>query len=197
MKNQTLLIVGAGGHGKAVAEAAFLSGQWQRIVFLDDRWPELQQCAGWPVVAKVSGLVGLASTVQGAITAIGNNAMREQCLGAICNSGVPLVSAIHPSAFVSSSARIGAGTAVMAMAMIGVDAVIGLAAIVNANTTVDHDATLDDYAHLGVGVHLAGGVHIKARAWLQAGCSAGYDVVVNEDAILGPGTVLVAGKYAD
>lgn len=194
MTNRILLIVGAGGHGKAVAEAVLLDGQWQRIVFIDDRWPELQQCAGWPVVAKVSGLAEIASKVQGAIAAIGNNAMREQCLEAIISARIPLVSVIHPTAFVSPSARIGAGTAVMAMAMIGTDAVIGMAAIVNANATVDHDASLDDFAHLGVGVHLAGGVRIKTRAWLEAGCSAGYGVVVRENAVLGPGTVLVAGK---
>jgi shikimate 5-dehydrogenase len=31
------VIIGAGGHGKAVAEAALLSAEWQRIAFVDDR----------------------------------------------------------------------------------------------------------------------------------------------------------------
>lgn len=39
---------------------------------------------------------------------------------------------------------------------------------------------------LGVGFQLAGGVKIGARAWLQAGCSAGYLVVVGEEVVCAP-----------
>lgn len=192
MNNRTLLIVGAGGHGKAVAEAAALSGQWPAIVFVDDRWPDLQQCSGWPVVANVARLAEFRDRVHGAIAAVGNNAIRERCVEAIRDSGMPLVSVVHPRAFVSPTVTIGAGSAVMAMAIVGTDALVGLATIVNANATVDHDAILDDFAHLGVGVQLAGGVHVKSSAWLQAGCSAGYGVVVDAGAVLAPGTALFA-----
>ena len=92
----------------------------------------------------------------------------------------------------SATAQIGAGTAIMALAMVGVDALIGEGAIVNASATVDHDASLGDFAHLGVGVQLAGGVKIGARAWLQAGCSAGYRVVVCDGVVCAPGSVLQA-----
>lgn len=192
MSERTLLIIGAGGHGKAVAEAALLSGEWQRIAFADDRWPELRETFGWPVVADAAGLVVLEVQVAGAIAAVGNNAVREQCIKAIHAAGLPLVSVVHPRACVSVSAVIGPGTAIMALAMVGVDAVIGEGAIVNANATVDHDASLGAFAHLGVGVQLAGGVKIGARAWLQAGCSAGYQVVVGEGVVCAPGSVLQA-----
>lgn len=192
MNERTLLIIGAGGHGKAVAEAALLSGEWQRIAFVDDRWPELRETFGWPVVADVVGLALLQVTVAGAIAAVGNNAVREQCIKAIHTAGLPLATVVHPRACVSASAVIGAGTAIMALAMVGVDAVIGEGAIVNANASVDHDASLGAFAHLGVGVHLAGGVKIGARAWLQAGCSAGYQVIVGEGVVFAPGSVLQA-----
>lgn len=192
MSARTLLIIGAGGHGKAVAEAALLSGEWQRIVFVDDRWPALRESFGWPVVTNLAGLAALEVTVAGAIAAIGSNAMREQCVKAIHTAGLPLVTVVHPRACVSPTAIIGAGTAIMALAMVGVDATIGEAAVVNANATVDHDASLGDFAHLGVGVQLAGGVKVGARTWLQAGCSAGYRVVVADDEVCAPGTVLLA-----
>jgi sugar O-acyltransferase (sialic acid O-acetyltransferase NeuD family) len=192
MSERTLVIIGAGGHGKAVAEAALLSGEWQRIAFVDDRWPELLETFGWPVVTDLAGLAALDIPVAGAIAAVGNNAVREQCVKAIHAAGLPLVSVVHPRACVSAAAVIGAGTAIMALVMVGVDAVIGKGAIVNANATVDHDANLGGFAHLGVGVQLAGGVKIGARAWLQAGCSAGYRVVVGDGVVCAPGTVLRA-----
>ena len=192
MSERTLLIIGAGGHGKAVAEAALLSGEWQLIAFADDRWPELCETFGWPVVSDVAGLAALEIQVAGAIAAVGNNAVREQWVKAIRAAGLPLVTVVHPRACVSAAATIGAGTAIMALAMVGVDAVIGEGAIVNANATVDHDASLGDFAHLGVGVQLAGGVQIGARTWLQAGCSAGYRVVVGDGVVCAPGMVLQA-----
>ncbi len=189
MKN-TLLILGAGGHGRAVAEAALLSGQWQAICFLDDRWPGLSELHGIAVVGKPDDLAAHAGAGSAAIAAVGNNALRERWSQLIEAAGLPLATVIHPRAFVSDDAEVGSGVAVMAMAMVGVGAVLGQGAIVNANATVDHDAILGAYAHLGVGVQLAGGVKVGARAWLQAGCCAGYQVVVEDGALLAPGTVL-------
>lgn len=190
MKERTLLVIGAGGHGKAVAEAALLSGEWQAVKFADDRWPELKESFGCPVISNLAGLADIAATVDAAIAAVGNNAVREQWCESIVAAGLQLATVIHPRAFVSATATLGAGTAVMAMAMVGVDAVLGRGVIVNAGAIVDHDASLDEFAHLGVGVQLAGGVKVKARAWLQAGCCAGYGVIVAEAEVLAPGTVL-------
>lgn len=187
---KTLLLLGAGGHGKAVAESALLSGLWQQVLFVDDRWPTLQESFGLPVVSDVAGLAAWVTKAQGAIATVGNNHVREQWCAAIEQAGIELVSVVHPRAYVSSSVVLGAGTAVMALAMIGVDAQVGRAAIINANATLDHDAVLGDFAHLGVGVQIAGGVQIGARAWLQAGCSAGYNVVVPHDENVPAGTAL-------
>lgn len=192
MTLRTLLIVGAGGHGKAVAEAALMAGDWHSVEFADDRWPELREVAGWPVVCVIAGLSTRQSVVQGAIAAIGNNAARERSVQAIIDACVPLVSVVHPSAWISPTAVLGSGAAVMACAVVGTDAHVGIASIINANATVDHDAVVGDFAHLGVGVQLAGGVKIGARAWVQAGSCAGYGLVVHERTVVGPGTALVA-----
>jgi hypothetical protein len=52
---KTLLILGAGGHGKAVAESALLSGTWRRVLFVDDPWPTLPTSFGLPVVSDIAG----------------------------------------------------------------------------------------------------------------------------------------------
>ncbi|GGK10622.1 acetyltransferase [Pseudomonas matsuisoli] len=189
---KTLLILGAGGHGKSVAEAALLGGLWQRVVFADDRWPKLEHCFGCDVVSDIAGLARLSGKVQGAIAAVGNNERRESWCRSIEDTNIPLVTVIHPRAFVSGSATIGLGCAIMAGTIVGTDAVLGRAAILNAGAIVDHDAVLDDLAHIGVGVSLAGGVRVGRRAWLQAGVSAGYGVAVGDGAVVTPGMVLSA-----
>lgn len=187
-----LLVLGAGGHGKAVAEAALLSGEWQQVVFLDDRWPELKVVCGLPVVGGLSHLADNAGATDAAIAAVGNNGLRRAWQEKITASDIALVSVVHPRACVSPSASIGSGSAIMALAVVGTEARLGAGVIVNAGAVVDHDVTLDDYAHLGVGVCLAGGATIGEAAWLQAGCSAGYGVVIKPGLIIEPGTALIA-----
>ena len=187
-----LLVVGAGGHGRAVAEAALLSGEWECVVFADDRWPALQMQDGIPVLGSLNSLESLASHVSGAIAAVGNNFLRQDWQKQIEAAGIPLVSVIHPRAWVSPSAVIGSGTAIMAMAMVGTQAQVGAGVIVNAGSVVDHDVCLEDFVHLGVGVSLAGGVHVGRGGWLQAGCCAGYGVRVSAEWVGEPGAVLMA-----
>lgn len=187
---RSLVIIGAGMHGRAVAEAAELSGNWQEILFVDDRWPAVQEAAGRKVVSNLAGLSRLSADDAQAIAAVGNNALRASWIQAIQDAGLPLATVIHPAASVSPSATIEAGTAILAMAMVGASAYIGMGAILNAHSTADHDTHLESYAHLGTGVHLAGGVKVGAGAWLQAGCCAGYGVVVPRDTVYPPGTAL-------
>ncbi|PMC15691.1 acetyltransferase [Oligella urethralis] len=189
---KTLLILGSGGHGKAVAEAALLSGDWDRALFVDDRWPEINEVFGCPVISDVSNIQNISEPIHGAIPAVGNNALREKWLNLITDTNIPVATVIHPRAYVSEKAQIGKGSAIMAQAVVGVDAKLGVGTIINANATVDHDAILGDFAHLGVGAQIAGGVLIGARAWLQAGCCAGYHVKVADDLVIPPGTALVA-----
>lgn len=188
--SKILLILGAGGHGKSVAEAALLGGLWDQVVFLDDAWPEVITALGCEVRGKVADIAKVAHECNGAIAAVGNNAVREQWMDLIEQAGVELVSIVHPKAWVSPSAEVGAGTAVMAGAVVGTVSTVGRGVIINANATVDHDVVMEELSHIGVGVQLAGGVRVGARAWLQAGSSCGYHVVVEPGLKFGPGTVL-------
>lgn len=192
MGNKKLLIVGAGGHGSAVAEAAVLTMDWPAIQFVDDAYPERKNVGPWPIVADTSVLPELVAEGDSVIIAIGHQPTRKRLFEIVSNAGATLVSIIHPKAWVSSQAQIGAGTAVMAGAIVGTNARVGKGAIINANTTVDHDAVLGDFAHLGVGVQLAGGVVIGESAWLQAGSCAGYRVSVPGNSVVSPGTALEA-----
>ena len=189
---RTLLVLGAGGHGQAVAEAALLSGEWQRVCFLDDRWPQLALAFGMDVIGNIDSLLEPGISVAGAIAAVGNNSLREAWVSRIKGAGIELVSIVHPRAWVSPSAYIGQGSAVLAMAVIGTNARLGQGAIVNAGAVADHDVCIGDFGHLGVGVNLAGGVHVGASAWLQAGCNAGYGVSVASGDVVASGTALQA-----
>ncbi|MEW6996611.1 hypothetical protein AADZ86_02735 [Colwelliaceae bacterium BS250] len=186
-----LVIVGSGGHGQAVADLALSSGKFEKVSFVDDSYPDNTTALNLDVLGKSDSLFSGTIKFDACIVAIGNNAVRKKLVSKIVEHNLPLISLIHPRAWVSDYATIGLGVVVMAGAIVGTNAKLALGSLVNANAAVDHDCFLDEFAHIGVGVNLAGGVKVGKSVWLQAGCSAGYFVEVADDELVPPGTILV------
>lgn len=197
MRKARLLIIGAGGHGRSVAEAAELSGTFDVSGFLDDGLPVGQSVLMSSILGTICGLGSVdhlrryRTACDQAIVAVGNNAVREKLMQQLISMGFDLATVIHPRAFISPSAVVGMGSAVMAGAIVGTEAQLGIGVIVNCGAVVDHHAKVEDFGHLGVSACMAGGSILGRNAWMQAGCALGYGVEVPAGAVLLPGTALV------
>lgn len=196
MRKARLLILGAGGHGRSVAEAAQLSGAFDVSGFLDDGLPVGQTVLMSSILGTIGGLGRVdylrryRTACDQAIVAVGNNAVRENLMQHLIDMDFDLATVIHPRAFVSPSAVVGMGSAVMAGAIVGTEAHLGIGVIVNCCAVVDHHGKVGDFGHLGVSACMAGGSILGRNAWIQAGCALGYGVEVPAAAVLRPGTAL-------
>lgn len=177
-----LVIIGASGHGKVIADIAIRVG-YTDIVFLDDN-NSITECAGFPVVGKTTDAADLTGDK---IVAIGNAEVRERIQKNLTN----VVSLIHPSAVISRSVKIGNGTVVMGGAVINSDSKIGDGCIINTCSSVDHDCVVGDYAHISVGSHLAGTVQIGRRSWIGIGAVVRNNLSICSDCVIGAGAVVV------
>jgi len=187
-----LLIVGAGGHGRSVAEAVLLGSDWELAGFVDDGWPRLKDVWGHPVFGTTEALATLSERAPFAVVAIGSNAVRGVLHHRLREAGFVLATVIHPKALVSSRAMLGAGCAVMAGAVVGTEAVLGEGVIVNCAAVVDHHCRVEDFGHLGTGACMAGGAGLGRSAWMQVGSSLGYGVQVAAGEVLRPGEARAA-----
>lgn len=183
-----LLILGAGGHGRSVAEAVLSAGSHKLVGFVDDAVPASNSVWDVPVLGSTVELGAYRQYAELAIVAIGNNAAREVLSNRLLAAGFELATVLHPRAIVSPRAMIGPGSAVMAGAIVGTEARLGVGVIVNSGAVVDHHAHVHDYGHLGVNACMAGGTVLGHGAWMQAGCALGYGVSVADGAVLPPGT---------
>jgi sugar O-acyltransferase (sialic acid O-acetyltransferase NeuD family) len=190
MAKTRLLVVGAGGHGRSVAEAAELSGKFEVVGFLDDSLATGETVLGIPVFGPVVVMADHRAAGSQAIVAIGNNHVREKLMCQLAEANFELATVVHPRAFVSSSAVLGAGSAVMAGAIVGTEARLGMGSIVNCGAVVDHHATVEDFGHLGVNASMAGGTVLGRGAWMQAGAALGYGVKVPAGVTLAPGEAI-------
>lgn len=182
-----LIIIGASGHGKVVADIARKNG-YEQICFLDDD-RSLKQCGGYPVLGASGAFVDLAGDV---IVAIGNPMVREQLLEHAEQAGKRVPTLIHPHASIGEDVEIGDGTVVVAGAVINPGARIGKGCIINTGASVDHDCEVADYVHVAVGAHVAGTVKIGRRTWIGAGATVINNVDICADCVIGAGAVVIS-----
>lgn len=192
MSKRRLLIVGAGGHGRSVAEAAMTTGIYEVAGFVDDAADGVAPILTFPLLGTTADLSAYRMHGDFAIVAIGNNLLREALCNQLLAAGFELVTVVHPRAIVSPSAVIGHGSAIMAGAIVGTEAWLGCGVIINCGAVVDHHAQVQDFGHLGVNACMSGGSVLGRHAWMQAGSALGYGVRVADNAVLAPGTALSA-----
>ena len=177
-----LLIIGASGHGKVIADIAVKCG-YKDIVFLDDN-ENVKECAGFPVIGRSCKAVDIEGNK---IVAIGNARVREQIQQNLKN----VVTLIHPDAVISRRVEIGEGSVVMAGTVINSDVVIGKGCIINTGASVDHDCKIGDFVHVSVGAHVAGTCEIGERTWIGAGAVVSNNISIYRDCMIGAGTVVI------
>jgi len=180
-----IIIIGAGGHGEVVLDVIRAAGQHKVIGFLDSdsalhgRLVDGVKVLGPPALADRPFLV-----------AVGDNAARKELTALLTARGLAAVTAIHPKAYVGSSAEVRPGTVVCAGAIICTHAQVGTGTIVNTGAVVEHHNVLGDFVHVAPRVVLTGRVTIGEGAFIGAGATLLPRIVVGAWATVGAGSVV-------
>jgi sugar O-acyltransferase (sialic acid O-acetyltransferase NeuD family) len=180
-----LLVLGAGGHGRVVADAALAQGRWSRVRVSDrDAARTGEALLPGLQVEALDHAVAASTEVH---VAIGSATAREREARA---TGLPLATVIHPHASVSPHAEVGEGSFVAARAVVAPGARLGRCVIVNHGAVVDHDVQVGAFTHVAPLVALGGGVHLGQRVLVGAGACVLPGVRIADDIVVGAGAVV-------
>ena len=187
-----VFVYGARGHGKVVADILLAEAHHDIRGFLDDD----QNLSGLSVLGfqVIGGEARLRSeTTKGRIgvaLGVGDNSSRKK-LAELCKLlGVPIVTAIHPSAIISKAASVKDGTVVMAGAVINPCAEIGFGVIVNSGAVIEHDVWIGDYAHVSPNASMGGESRLGTLSHLGLGAIILPGVAVGSRTVIGAGAVV-------
>ena len=185
-----VIIIGAGGHAKVVADIVKSSGD-QIVGFLDDNIDLRDNTIFEDKIVLGTTRVEDVEKYKDNyfIIGIGSNRVRK-----IISEKYPELNwytAIHPSAIIGSNVEIGEGSVVMAGTIINTGTVIGKHCIINTSSSIDHDNVLEDYVHVSPGSHLAGAVKIMKGTWICSGVTIINNITIGNNNVIGAGATVI------
>lgn len=186
-----LLLIGSGGHARAVIDIIESASEWQIIGLLGQSSEIGSMVLGYPVLGSDDNLAVLRNHADGAILALGHlgSATKRQALALHLQSldfMMPAIVSAH--AVVSRHAALGAGTTVGHGAIVNAGARVGRHCIINSQALIEHDAVIGDHCHISTGVVINGGVSIGEASFIGSGS------MIRESLVLPSKTVISAGK---
>jgi sugar O-acyltransferase (sialic acid O-acetyltransferase NeuD family) len=177
---KSFLIYGAGGHANVLADLISLSGASVLAMFTDQVNSTGEGAMIRPYEASLFPEVPL-------VLGIGNNAVRQRLSERVAHGFAVLT---HPAAYVADNVTIGAGSVVLAKAVIQANSLIGKQVIINAGAVVDHDAVIGDFVHVAANAYIGGGAIIERGALIGQGAVIMRNTVVREGEVIPPLSVV-------
>ena len=186
-----LVIIGAGGHGRVLAECA-QAAQLEILGFIDDNAALTGTIQlHLPILGTTSALDKKRILADGVLLGIGNCQLRLRLLHIFGAAHFCLPTLFHPRAWVSPSAICGAGTVVMANATVQTGTRLGAGVIINTNASVDHDCVVGDGVHICPGAHLAGNVTVGDGTLIGIGASVIPGIRIGKKCVVAAGAVVI------
>lgn len=192
---KSLLIFGAGGHAKVVADAVQRASHYRISGFYDDNatrrgdihYARVPIRGDWNTFMQD---LNADPSAHGFI-AIGNNDVRTRLSQKILAQGHTLATIIDPTAILSSTVQIGHGSLVVAGAVINADTLIGPYCIVNTAASIDHDCVVHAGAHIAPQATLCGNVRVGEHSFIGASATLIPNTKFPANSVLGAGSTLI------
>ena len=188
--SKSLFILGAGGHGGVIADAAKKMNKWKHIYFLDDKLIG-KELLSVQIVDWIKNINNHRKDDHEFIVGIGNNLTRQTLQNKLEFDGYNIATVIHPFTSISESSVIGPGAVILAGVVINPFVVIGKGCIINTSCSVDHESEISDFVHLSPGSRLAGTVFVGARTWIGTNSTVINNVNIMNDVIIGAGSLVL------
>lgn len=195
MSERPVIVVGAGGHAKVVADTLRAQGR-QVLGFTDAAARGPDPLPGLPVLGTdadldADGDFHLANGLGG--TGVGRAAdLRRHVQQGLEARGFRFIGLRHPTAIVSDYASIGDDVQLMAGCIVQPGANIGKGSIINTAAVVEHGCTLGAFVHCASGSVLCGDVEVGDGGHVGAGAVVRQGVRLEPGVVIGAGAIVLA-----
>lgn len=194
-RKEKVIIIGAGGHAKMVAECVD-NKKYEIVGFLDKDTSLVGKLInGIPIIgADGDPSYWMNKGITGCIIGIGHvgkYVLRNKLFERYKNAGFHMINAIHPESIISPNAVIKEGAVVLPGAVINSNAYVGENSIINSKSVIEHDVVINNGVHIAPGSIVSGGAQIGENTLIGAGSIVIQMINIGKETIVGAGTVVI------
>lgn len=182
-----LIVLGFGGHARAIADIA-IACRIHSFIFVDANARDDEHFQGNPVLRDLPSSI---NAHWACVPALGDNLKREQQMLIIEEMGWPIISLIAPSSTIGVGATIAPGSVVGHHAHVGPMASIGRGCIINNGAIVEHECQISNFTHVAVNATIAGRSSIGEYGFIGAGAVVIDGINVCKKVTVGAGAIVV------
>ncbi len=165
--NNNIIIIGAGGHGKVVAEAILSQGKYNLLGFCDDATPPGTIVFGhYKIICNTSQIAHFDFDFF--IVAIGNNETRKKIHELLKQQHQGAI-VIHPFTSISAQAQIEPGSVVLPGAVVSYGAHVGENCIIGSNVHIDHETIIGSNSYIRNGSSIGSNVNVASESYTNTG----------------------------
>ena len=179
LKSKRIYIYGASGHGLVVEDIARACG-YDDVIFIDDGENEFDNFEYVKNKTHIPVALG-----------IGDNKIRGVLFDKVEDAGFEIVTLLHPSSIVSSSAHIGKGSVIMPNVVVNAKTYVGKGVILNTSCIIEHENNIADFVHISPNTSLAGNVKVGSFSHVGIGTNVIQGISIGESCIVGAGSTVV------
>jgi sugar O-acyltransferase (sialic acid O-acetyltransferase NeuD family) len=191
-----VVVYGASEHGKYTIDILEKAGTHRVVGLLDDAAAVGTTVLGYPVLGSGADLVALRRLYGfgGGVVAIGDNHLRSRVVARIreVDPGFEFVAAVHPFTSIGSETTIGAGSVLMAGAIVNGSSRVGEHCFIATKASLDHDSVMEDFSSLSPGVSTGGQVRIGGWSTVSIGASVLHGRTIGQHTVIGAGSTVTS-----
>ncbi|MFS4468511.1 acetyltransferase [Maribacter sp. 2210JD10-5] len=192
---ENIIIFGASGHGKVVADCIEKQGKFRIVGFVDSSRKRGLSHIGYPILGSEKDLPYIMSAynIRGGVVAVGDNWSRKLFVDKI-NKIVPdfrFITVIHPSAVVGKNVCIGRGTVIMPGAIINAGSLIENHCFLNTKSSLGHDGIMGNFSSLASNVCTGGNLILGSFSAISLGCSVIENIEIGSHTVIGAGALVL------
>lgn len=160
---EKIIIIGAGGHGKVLADAISKSKNQELIGFIDAKLPKgTHVYKDFKVIENQDNILKVADNTTKFIIGIGNNQIRRKIYDELTGK-LLWATIIHPSAAIADDVIIGEGSVLLANSVVNASSIIGQFTIVDSGVVVDHESKIGEFTHLSIGTLVGSNCEVESN----------------------------------
>jgi len=191
---ESIIIIGAARYAHVIIDIIEQMKQYVIVGLVDRAYTEGKKVMGYPLLGREEDLPELQKryAFTGAVIAVGDNAVRAFVAKKVAGllPDLPFLPAFHPTAVIAPSSSVGAGSVVMAGAVINPNVQVGMHCIVNTNASLDHDGIMEDFASIAPGAVTGGDCRIGAFTAVGIGAVLLHGITVGRHSVIGAASLV-------